>query len=90
MPTVKFTRNLNRFYPNLKTVSSSGKTLEDVINDVDNQFPGIINYILDEHGSIRKHVQIFIQNQALQNRDELGTPVQASDEVYIMQALSGG
>ena len=90
MAIVKFTRNLKRFYPDLKPFESPASTLQHLLSDVDSKYPGICNYILDETGSIRKHVQIFIQNKAIMQRDNLGIQIESNDEIYIMQALSGG
>lgn len=90
MPTIKFTRNLQRYYPSLQPVKSEGGTLADALHDIERAYPGISGYILDEQQHIRKHVQVFIDNEALVFRDKLDIPLKPGDEVYIMQALSGG
>ena len=90
MPLVKFTRNLERYYPALKPVSSEGETLAHVLEDIEMKYPGLCGYILDEQKNIRKHVQVFIENEALVYRDNLDIPLKPTDEIYIMQALSGG
>ena len=90
MPVVKFTRNLQRYYPALQPISSEGSTLAHVLQDIEQAYPGICGYILDEQRHIRKHVQVFIDNEALVFRDNLEISLKPSDEIYIMQALSGG
>ena len=48
------------------------------------------SYIIDEQGALRKHVNIFIGNSVIEDKTSLADKVNESDEVYIMQALSGG
>ena len=90
MAVIKFTRNLNRYYPDLGPVSSQKQTLMGVLHDANEKYPGIIDYILDERGCIRKHVHVFIGNKAIRNRDDVGIEIDEKDEIYVMQALSGG
>jgi hypothetical protein len=90
MPTVKFTYALKRFFPGLKDTPADGKTLIEVIQEMDRTYPGIRSYILDEQGSLRKHVNIFIDNTMITDRVSLTDPFPATGEIYIMQALSGG
>jgi len=90
MPVVKFTRNLKRFYPDLSPVKSEKNNIKEIILELDNRYPGIMDYILDEQGNLRKHVQIFIGDKMIKDRTKLSDTVDAGDEVYIMQALSGG
>ena len=90
MPVVKFTRNLKRYYPAISPFETQSTTLPQLINDVDRRFPGIKDYILDEQGQLRKHVQIFIGNRMISDRQGLTDPLNDEDEVFIMQALSGG
>jgi len=68
-------------------VEASGSTLAEVLADLDRRYPGIRFRIIDEQDAIRRHIRIWV------NQDQVGTlgvPLRASDEVLIMQALSGG
>ncbi len=47
-------------------------------------------YLLDESVALRKHVNIFIGENLLRDRMKLGDTVGEHDEIFIMQALSGG
>ena len=68
-------------------VEASGRTIDDVLQDLDRQFPGFRFRMVDEHGKLRQHMRVFV-NQDL-TRD-LNAALVAGDEVTIMQALSGG
>jgi molybdopterin converting factor small subunit len=70
-----------------KLVIATGATLADVLADLDRQFPGIQFRMVDEQHKIRKHMKVFVNDEAVR---DLATVLQPSDEITIMQALSGG
>ena len=90
MPTVKFTYALNRFFSGLKDTPATGGTLKEVLKEMDGNYPGIRNYILDEQGSLRRHVNIFIDGRLISDRVALSDHFSEKSEIYIIQALSGG
>lgn len=90
MPTVKFTKALKRFFPMLQDTAAGGSTLTAILSEMDEHYPGVKNYLLDEQGKLRKHVNIFIDGNMITDRDTLGDALTDRSEVYIIQALSGG
>ncbi len=90
MATIKFTRALKRFYPNLSTLQVEATTVAEVVKSLGESHPGLNDYIVDERGSLRQHVNIFIQNSLISDREHLTDTLDDKDEVYIMRALSGG
>lgn len=90
MPVVKFTYALKRFYPGLKEVNIEASTVADIVKKLDGIYPRMSSYIIDEQGALRKHVNIFIGNSIIEDKTSLADKVSEDDEVYIMQALSGG
>jgi sulfur-carrier protein len=90
MPTVKFTKALRRFFPQLKDTPAKGKTLAEILHEIEANYPGMCSYVLDEQGSLRKHVNIFIDGTMINDRSKLTDPFSENSEIYIIQALSGG
>ena len=90
MPTVKFTSNLKRFYPDLAPLEVHGETVADVLSEIESRYAGLKDYIVDENGCLRKHVNIFIGNDMIKDRLTLKDELSGQDELYVMQALSGG
>ena len=90
MAIVKFTTNLKRFYPELEPTTVQGETIAEVLQEIENLHKGIKDYIVDEADELRKHVNIFNGNELIKDRQTLGDAVKPDDEIYIMQALSGG
>jgi sulfur-carrier protein len=71
----------------LKEVDAAGSTVAEMLNDLNHRFPGIRFRMIDEQGNVRPHMRIFVNGEQVWNLD---APLQASDEVHILQALSGG
>lgn len=90
MAYIKFTPNLKRFFPDLTEVEVDAATVSDVITQVDNRWRGLADYIVDEQGALRKHVNIFVGDELIRDKTGLSDPVSADSKIYIMQALSGG
>lgn len=93
MPRVQFTRHLFRFFPALAAageIQVAGETVAEVVAALDRRFPGLAGYIVDERGSLRKHVNIFVGSEFIRDRERLLDPVEPDSEVSIFQALSGG
>jgi molybdopterin converting factor small subunit len=68
-------------------VDSQGDTVDALLADLDRRYPGIRFRVVDEQGRLRQHMKVFVNQDAVR---DLTTPVAATDEVTIMQALSGG
>lgn len=90
MAHIKFTLNLKRFFPDLTEIEVDAETVSDVITQVDNRWRGLADYIVDEQGALRKHVNIFVGDELIRDKTNLSDAVHADTKVYIMQALSGG
>ncbi|MEQ9443397.1 MAG: MoaD/ThiS family protein [Cyclobacteriaceae bacterium] len=90
MPKVKFTTALKRFYPNLQDTVVAGQTVSELLEQINKTYPGIRNYLVEEDGSLRKHVNIFVDEALIHDRNCLTDAVTLNDEVLIYQALSGG
>ena len=89
MATVVFTPNLKR-HVECPPDTVHGATVCAVLDAVFADNPRLRGYILDEQGSLRRHMSIFIDGQQIVDRDGLSDPVRPASEIYVMQALSGG
>lgn len=74
-------------YTGESEVTAKGNTLAEVVDDLDRRYPGIRFRFIDEQGGLRQHMRIFINST--QVRDLRGVLIE-SDEIHIIQALSGG
>lgn len=76
-----------RSYTDRSETEASGATLGAVLSDLDRSYPGIRFRIIDEQDRIRRHIRIFVRGEQIH---DLSQPLNVSDEVVIVQALSGG
>jgi sulfur-carrier protein len=90
MAHVTFTPHLNRFFPELVECDIEGPTVRAVIDELERRNPGFASYIVDEGGRLRRHVNIFVGDEPIRDREALGDALGASTPVFIVQALSGG
>ena len=90
MAKIRFTSALKRFFPTLTESEIEGDTVRDVLNNIEKIYPGISNYLMQDDGTLRKHVNIFVQGNLIENRQTLSDKVKHNDELMIIQALSGG
>jgi len=90
MIKVKFTANLKRFFSDLKPFDFNASSVSEALEVINAKYPGIKDYIVDEQGKLRQHVNIFIGSQLLKDKINLGDKLSPGDELHIIQALSGG
>jgi molybdopterin converting factor small subunit len=76
-----------RSYTERGEAEASGATLAAVLADLDRTYPGIRFRMIDEQDRIRRHIRIFVNGEQVR---DLPQPLNATDEVIIVQALSGG
>lgn len=86
---VHFTQNLRR-HVDCPSVDAEGATVRAVLEQVFAAHPALRGYVLEDQGELRKHVTVFVNGVQVHDRQGLSDPVGATDEVYVMQALSGG
>jgi molybdopterin converting factor small subunit len=89
VPTVHFTTNLQR-HVSCPAVTVDGATVAECLEQVFAANPRARGYVLDEHGAVRRHMNVFVDNEQIRDRQGLSDAVVPESEIYVMQALSGG
>ena len=92
MVKVEVTRHLQTHFPQLADteIVVDASTVAEVVQALERLAPGFAFYVCDERGRLRTHVNIFVEQQRLADRQKLSDRVGPDSRVYIMQALSGG
>ena len=67
-------------------VAARGRTLDELATDLDRQYPGLRFRIVDEQGSIRPHINVYVAGL----RASLTTAVPPDAVVHVIPAVSGG
>jgi MoaD family protein len=73
-----------------KSVQAEGATIAEVLQGVNERFPGFREQITMEDGSLHRFVNIYINDEDIRFMQQLETPVSSGDVVSILPALAGG
>ena len=76
-----------RSYTKKRQVEADGVTVGAVLADLDRQFPGIRFRMVDEQDQMRRHMRLFVNGEQV---FDLSRPLKTTDDIAIVQALSGG
>lgn len=74
-------------YTQERHVEASGTTLAEVLADLERQYPGLRFRVIDEQDKVRAHMRFFVNGEQI---FDVAHPLCPSDEVSLVQALSGG
>lgn len=70
-----------------RLVEAGGATLAALLDDLETRYPGIRFRMINEQERMRPHIRFFINREQV---FDLAHPLRDGDEVFIVQALSGG
>lgn len=89
MPEVHFTSWLRELVPD-GPLTAGGGTVGEALAAVFADRPQVRSYVLDDRGTLRKHVCVFADGVRLKNGVALSHAVKPQSKLHVMQALSGG
>jgi sulfur-carrier protein len=89
MAEIHFTSHLRNLLPD-GPLSASGATVGEALTNLFAAQPHVRGYVLDDRGTLRKHVCIFADGERLAHDGALTRPIGSDSKLYVMQALSGG
>ena len=64
-----------------------GRTVGELLADLDRRFPGLRFRIVDETSRLRAHIKLFVNDRPA---GDLAQSLEPGDRVHIVAALSGG
>jgi molybdopterin synthase sulfur carrier subunit len=76
-----------RSYTKQRQVEADGVTVGALLADLDRRYPGIRFRMVDEQDRMRRHMRLFVNGEQVFDLDRPLTP---TDDIAIVQALSGG
>ncbi|QWC83981.1 MoaD/ThiS family protein [Nocardioidaceae bacterium] len=72
-----------------KSVQAQGGTLAEVIDDLEANYSGIKNRLVDD-GDIRRFVNVYVNDEDVRFTGGLETSVSDGDQVVMLPAVAGG
>lgn len=80
---------LRPFTSGEKLVSAQGATLEEVLNDLEGNYPGIGERLIDENG-LRRFINIYVNDEDVRFLAGLQSAIGENDSITILPAVAGG
>jgi molybdopterin converting factor small subunit len=86
VPVVRLRAPLSELAGGKRQLELAGSTVAEVLKALEREHPDTRGWILDERGSIREHINVFVNKDY--GRED--TAVAASDTLHVIPAISGG
>lgn len=74
-------------YTQATEVEAAGATLNELLVNLDRQYPGLRFRVINEQEQMRGHMRFFVNGE---QSFDLNHTLRLTDEVFLVQALSGG
>ena len=71
-------------------VPAKGETVDDVMQDLERQFPGLRERLVDEKGELRRFINLYVNEEDVRFLDGRTTTLKDGDIVSIVPAIAGG
>jgi len=71
-------------------VQVTADTVGDLIEDLERQFPGMRERLVEESGEIRRFINIYVNQEDIRFLQGAKTALTQGDEVSIVPAIAGG
>ena len=88
--TVRIPTPLQRLTNGQGEVACEGKSVVELLADLERCYPGIRERICDEQGKLRRFVNVFVNEEDIRFLQGEQTSVKDGDEVSIIPAIAGG
>lgn len=88
--TVRVPTTLRTLTAGEAEIAVEGGTVADVLDNLEGVHPGFKERILDDEGSLRRFVNVFVSDDDVRFLDGLGTAVPAGETLSIVPAVAGG
>lgn len=71
-------------------VQAKGDTVDDLVVDLERQFPGMKERLVDESGTLRRFINIYVNEEDIRFLQAGRTALKDGDQVSIVPAIAGG
>lgn len=81
---------LREYCGGARKLESSVASVRAALLEIERDFPSLYSGVCDETGAVRRHINIFVNELHMRDREGLDTALVPGDEVTILPAVSGG
>lgn len=90
MPSVRIPTPLRKLTSDQDEVNISAANISALIDELENQYPGLKARICDESGEVRRFINLYVNNEDIRFLDGKETALNENDVVSIIPAIAGG
>ena len=87
---VRIPTPLRRMTNGLDKLEMNESTLSNMIDELETNYPGFRERLIDENGDLRYFVNIYVNGEDVRFLDGLDTQTNSGDEISIVPAVAGG
>ena len=88
--TVRIPTPLRKVTNGEDKASVEGNTMSEVVEALENQFPGLKDRICEPTGELRSFVNVYINGEDIRFVDGMSSSIASGDEISIVPAVAGG
>jgi molybdopterin synthase sulfur carrier subunit len=88
--SVRIPTPLRKLTGDQEIVEAEGSTIGEILQSLDDHYPGLKDRICDEKGNVRRFVNVYLNDEDIRFLDDKKTPVISGDEISIVPAIAGG
>jgi molybdopterin synthase sulfur carrier subunit len=88
--TVRIPTPLRSITKGSAEVPAKGETVDDVMRDLERQFPGLRERLVDEKGELRRFINIYVNEEDVRFLQGRTTTLKDGDTLAIVPAIAGG
>jgi molybdopterin synthase sulfur carrier subunit len=65
-------------------------TVDEMLNHLEKEYAGLKSRLCEDDGSVRRFVNVYVNDEDIRFLQGTGTALKAGDEVSIVPAMAGG
>ncbi len=71
-------------------IKAQGRTVGEVLQWLTETYPGLKERPRDEHGEVRRFINIYVNNEDIRFVQNLETSLKEGDQISVIPAIAGG
>ncbi len=87
---VRIPTPLRKLTQDKDVVQASGKNIQEIVENLEKQYPGLKERLCDERGELRRFVNVYLNDEDIRFAQGKQTPVKDGDEISVIPAIAGG
>ena len=88
--TIHVFGQLREYCAGQSQLSVSAETVRAALEELERSQPALYRNLCDETGTVRKHLNVFVNSDNVRDLDGVDTTLSPGDVVTILPAVSGG